>query len=53
MVFLAGVGAGVTWAGGAALAGLLALAAARHSLATCDAGLRAWYGRHHGSKVMS
>lgn len=36
----------VLWAG-------LTLLAARYSLHRCDAELRRWYDRHHGSKIMS
>jgi hypothetical protein len=40
------------WALGPVAAGGMALAAGRHALARCDGELRAWYDRHHGSKVL-
>lgn len=39
------------WLVGPMLAAGVCLATARRSLRTCDAQLRAWYDRHHGSKV--
>jgi hypothetical protein len=40
------------WALGPVVAAAAALAAGRYALAGCDRELRAWYNRHHGSKVL-
>jgi hypothetical protein len=40
------------WLPGTALAALATLALTRTALARCDGDLRAWYGRHHGRKVL-
>jgi hypothetical protein len=40
------------WLLGILAAGLAALGIARHSRARCEAELRAWYGLHHGAKVL-
>ena len=46
-------GASEVWVIGTGLAGGLALLVTRQALSQCDAALRAWYGLHHGAKVMS
>jgi hypothetical protein len=40
------------WLFGILWAGVAALVIARLSLAHCEVELRAWYGRHHGAKVL-
>lgn len=40
------------WAIGPLVAGLLALLAARRSLARCENALRCWYALHHGAKLL-
>jgi hypothetical protein len=53
MVYRAGAGAvGAAWLVGPCLAAALALLVGRLSLMRCDAHLRQWYDRNHGSKVM-
>jgi hypothetical protein len=41
------------WVIGMGLAGGVAVLVTRRALLHCDAALRAWYGLHHGAKVMS
>jgi hypothetical protein len=44
-------GPSVAWLGGPLAVGGAALLTARRSLLQCDAELRRWYDRHHGSRV--
>jgi hypothetical protein len=50
-VYYASAGSPLLWAVGAIVAGTAALATSRRALSRCDAELRSWYDRNHGSKV--